>query len=159
MRMKQQFVSAGLCWKGVNRWAMRELKKLVARLRKTMLQTVIPTIRGILDWIAVALATTASTYTSAFGLLGSLYNARVPPSLRLPWPEGALVRVGRVMLIGYSSIALVLTLAVIAIVVFKHPLAPGDPAETASITRSTVITQETNHVDATHAADGISVHR
>jgi hypothetical protein len=66
-----------------------------------------------------------------------------------------IAQIGRLMLIGYSSVVIVLTLGVIASVVWRYSPGVGHPARTAPNASS----QEAQHADASRTAHDISMDR
>jgi hypothetical protein len=67
-----------------------------------------------------------------------------------------IAHIGRLMLIGYSSVVIVLTLGVIASFVWQHSPGVGDPARTAP---NASPSQEAQHANASRTAHDISMDR
>jgi hypothetical protein len=69
------------------------------------------------------------------------------------------VRIGRVALIGYSSAAIILTLAVVAGLAWRHPTAVADRKQSGAIIRPSVNILEVDRALASRTSDHVPVHR
>jgi hypothetical protein len=86
----------------------------------------------------------------------ALWHQTMP---RLVTNEQHIGHIGRLMLIGYSSLAIVLTVGVIADNMWRHPPRVGPAAQTATNLKADTKTPEAHRADAARTAYGVSMDR